>query len=105
MIGNGIAIRTLVPSGLVADNTVEAAGGGGVVMAAKAAADVLSVERNQVLQVGLLQDQRADVAVGIQLAHARDVAIAGNVVEGVGVAAEGALGGSASSRSGASRRG
>ena len=92
VIGNGIAIRTVVRSGLVADNTVEAVGGGGVVMDAKAAADVLSVERNQVLRVGLLQDQRADVAVGIQLAHARDVAIAGNVVEGVGVASEGALG-------------
>ena len=92
VVGNGIAIRTVVRSGLVADNTVEAVGGGGVVMDGKAAADVLSVERNQVLRVGLLQDQQTDVAVGIQLTHAREVAIVGNMVEGVGVAAESALG-------------
>jgi hypothetical protein len=91
VVGNGIAIRTLVRSALVADNSVEHTGGGGVVMADKGSADVLAVERNQILNVGLLENTRTSVPVGVLLTQSGDVAVAHNIVKGVGLEASSAV--------------
>jgi hypothetical protein len=91
VVGNGIAIRTPVGSAMIADNTVEAVGGGGVIMDGRATAQVLGVERNQLRRIGLLQDQRTQFAVGILLAHSRDVAVQDNHVEAVGLSSEEAI--------------
>jgi hypothetical protein len=92
VVGNGIAIRTQVASASIADNTVQEAGGAGVLMALDVSAEVLEVAHNQVLQVALLQDQRPAIAAGIQLANVTELSVADNVVEEVGVGSEGALG-------------
>src|SRR5262249_46818894 len=44
VVGNGIAVSTNVNSALIADNTVQSVGGGGVIMDEKAVADTLGVE-------------------------------------------------------------
>jgi hypothetical protein len=54
-------------------------------MDGRATAEVLGVERNQLLRLGLLQDQRTQSAVGILLAHSRDVSVLDNHVEAVGL--------------------
>jgi hypothetical protein len=85
VVGNGIAIRTLVQSALIADNMVQQIGGGGVIMDGRASGRLVAVERNQVLDVGLLQNERTDGVAGIQLGRCRDVSIVGNEVDGVGL--------------------
>jgi hypothetical protein len=90
VVGNGIAIRTVVASALVADNAVQQAGGGGIVMTGDGSANVLAVERNQILDVGLLDQTATGVAAGILVARSTDVVVAHNVVKGVGAAMAGA---------------
>jgi hypothetical protein len=85
VVGNGIAIRTAVVSAEIADNQVQTVGGAGVTTAGRALARVLGIERNQVLNVGLLAREGSTVG-GILVGQADDITIAGNTVEGVGVA-------------------
>jgi Family of unknown function (DUF6519)/Right handed beta helix region len=91
VVGNGVAVRTNVNSALIADNTVQSVGGAGVLMDEKAVATTLDVSRNQLLDIGLLQDERTEIAVGILLLQTRDARVAGNTIERVGLVSPGAL--------------
>src|SRR5262249_31874418 len=52
-------------------------------MEGRGSARVLGVERNQILNVGLLARERATASAGILIVYTRDATIAGNTVEGV----------------------
>jgi hypothetical protein len=91
VVGNGIAVRTIVNTALIADNTVQGVGGAGVLMDEAAVATTLEVARNQLLDIGLLQNERTEIAVGILLLHTRDASVTGNTIERVGLTSPGAL--------------
>jgi hypothetical protein len=84
VVGNGIAIRTTIVSAQIADNQVQTIGGHGVTTEGKAIARLLGIERNQILNVGLLAREGGTVG-GILVGDTDEITIAGNTVEGVGV--------------------
>ena len=84
--GDGIAVRTIVGSAMIKGNIVEAALGGGIVMNDGSEAAVLSVENNQVLNAGIL-NQTGTALAGIRVVRAQQADVAGNVVRGFGVQA------------------
>jgi len=80
--GDGVALRTLVGSASIAENVVERVGGGGIVMDDAAVGELVTVEGNRLLDVGLLGDRA--IAAGILVARTRNVSVLGNTVRGVG---------------------
>ena len=87
VVGDAISIRTMLGSAVIADNQVADVGGAGIAMIGRGAAQELRVERNQLLNIGLLRDGDGQTAAGIQVSASRDVTIAGNTVDQVGVGA------------------
>ena len=83
-VGDAIAIHARVHTATIDRNQVAGVGGGGVVMGPRGAADILTVEGNQLVDVGLLRGGEGQTAAGIELSAARDVAVKGNAIDGVG---------------------
>jgi hypothetical protein len=81
-LGNAIAVRTQVISGLISGNTIQGVGGAGITTQ-DGSAKALTVTENQILDVGSVQSAGA-AAGGILLANGVDVAAVGNTIHGVG---------------------
>jgi Family of unknown function (DUF6519)/Right handed beta helix region len=85
--GDAISIQAMVDSALIADNQVAEVGGAGIAMSEAGAARELRVERNDVLDAGLLRDGAGQVAAAVQLSNVSDVSVVGNAVAAIGVGA------------------
>ncbi len=83
LAGEGIVIRAPVASARIEQNVIERLGGAGISMEGNASAGTLAVDNNQVLDVAPEVDSRGE-AVGIRIAAAQDVSVAGNTIAGVG---------------------
>ena len=83
-VGDAIAIHTRVHTAAIAGNQVAGVGGGGIVMGPGGAAEIMTVESNQLVDVGLLRNGEGQTAAGIELSASRDVSITGNAIDGVG---------------------
>ena len=85
MLGNAISIRTDVVSAQIAHNTVQAIGAGGVTMAQGSSATALSIEANQILNVGALPaaEGATERVAGILLQNGTDIAVTGNTIHDV----------------------
>jgi len=80
--GDGIAIRVPLGSAMIKQNVIEGVSGHGIAMEGKGSAVRLSIENNQLIDVAGVD--RAPFLAGIHLVRARDVEIAGNLLDGVG---------------------
>ena len=83
-VGDAIVIHARVHTAAIDGNQVSGVGGGGIVMGPRGAADILTVEGNQLVDLGLLRDDEKQTAAAIDLSASRDVCIAGNAIDGVG---------------------
>lgn len=85
VLGNAISIRTDVVSVQIAHNTIQAIGAGGVTMAKGSSATALSIEANQILNVGALPavEGATERVAGILVQNGEDVAVSGNTVHHV----------------------
>lgn len=85
VLGNAISIRTDVASAQIAHNTVQAIGAGGVTMAKGSSATALSIEANQILNVGALPavEGAAERVAGILVQNGTDIAVSGNTIHHV----------------------
>jgi uncharacterized protein DUF6519 len=82
--GDGIALRTRVASAMVKQNVVEDVDGLGIVTADEAAAAILTIENNQLLEVGAGRDDEKAPKAGIRVVGADELAVVANSVMGVG---------------------
>jgi hypothetical protein len=85
--GHGIAITGRVRSAMIKQNMIEGAGLGGVVITDTGSADVLTVENNQLLNIGPRRTQDVVSVAGIRILAAERADVIGNVVRGVGLEA------------------
>jgi hypothetical protein len=82
--GVGIAVQSRVRSALVKQNSIQGAGGGGIIMDAKSSADTITIENNIVLQTAPTANDQNEPIAGIRTWNASHAIVAGNVVSGVG---------------------
>ena len=82
VLGHAIAVRTEVRSGLVSHNMIQGIGGDGITMQEGSSARTLTVEGNQILDVGAFASPE-ESAFGIRLENGVDVSVLGNTVHGV----------------------
>ena len=82
ILGNAIAVRTEVVSAQISHNTIQAIGGDGITMEEGSSAQTLTVEGNQILDVGGFE-RSGDLSAGILLQNDTDVSAIGNTVHGV----------------------
>jgi len=82
--GVGIAVQSGVQSALIKQNSIQAAGGGGIIMDEKSSAEFIAIENNHILQTApTANDQNVPIA-GIRTWNADHAVVAGNVVIDVG---------------------
>lgn len=79
MQGTGIAVRTALGSALIKQNMIERMRRG-IVFSAAGAAEHLSIENNQLLEIAAGFNPAAESVVAIQLLATRQAAIVGNVI-------------------------
>jgi hypothetical protein len=85
--GRGIVLRTRVQSAMIKQNVIKAVGGGGIVTEEKGSAGVLSIENNQLLDIGPKIRADDNTAVGILLRQVTQAEVASNTISGVGTEA------------------
>jgi hypothetical protein len=85
--GRGIVLRTRVQSAMIKQNVIKSVGGGGIITEEKGSADVLSVENNQLLDLGPRIRTDNSAAVGILLRQVTQATVASNTISGIGTKA------------------
>jgi hypothetical protein len=88
VLGNGIAIRTRLNSGMIKHNIIADVGGGGIVMEGDGAAGHLIVENNQLSNVGQGGNVPGAHPAGMRFVAVRDLAVGSNAIHGVARAAQ-----------------
>lgn len=91
MGGFGISLAAQIGSAMIKQNIIDGAGQGGIVMdvAAKASAEVLTIENNQISNIADgFNSERVLLLIGIGVINTEQATIAGNTVIGVGLAAK-----------------
>jgi hypothetical protein len=83
--GHGIALDTWIESGLIKLNVVQSVGGAGIACLERAGFTTLTVENNQVLEVGMSEDEAVFARAGIVVAGGSHADVTGNTVAGVGL--------------------
>jgi hypothetical protein len=78
--GDGISIQSVIGSAMIKQNVIEGVRRGGVVMTESAQATNLSIENNQIVRSGLLNDQATRLAA-IQTARVRQLQITANTID------------------------
>ncbi len=85
--GDGIVLRAPVGSVMIKQNVIEGVKGSGIFMGESSAAGHLSIENNQLLEVGSVTAKESDnvsFLAGIHLLRARSADISNNVLDGIG---------------------
>lgn len=84
VLGDAISLRTRVGAAILAGNTVQNTGGGGVVMSERSSARELIIEGNQLLEVGRFGSWEQDqLGVGVMLLNTADAVVTGNQIRRV----------------------
>jgi hypothetical protein len=81
--GTGIALRTPVRTLMVKENVVANAFAG-IAIEGKGSAERVAIDNNEVLDIAAIEQQGAEVAVGILVVRGDSVRVVGNSVVGVG---------------------
>jgi len=81
--GTGIALRTSVRTFMVKENVVANAFAG-IAIEGRGAAERVAIDNNELLDIAAVEQEGAEVAIGILVARARSTRVAGNTVAGVG---------------------
>jgi hypothetical protein len=95
LIGDGIALRTAIVSAQISANVVQQVGGDGITMSEAASAEELSIEDNQLLEIGRRRRTERDdrtIIGAVVLRGVVDAVVLGNQIRVVGAQAPRAIG-------------